>query len=165
MNPPVDTSGFQLAGVPDPEEDAQLAELEAEARDYVLTRPWSKPIGEMLLAFGVSRILALFLVRFEEPIQWGDEEDAELWVIVGDLPPAHFATDDSPNAAEALETYCVFMEDWADRVLDDDDLEGAYPVAAAPTEEHGRMLKSRLEFIRENIIPMIDVGRGGASAH
>lgn len=70
MNPPVDTSGFQLAGVPHPEEDAQLAELEAEARDYVLTRPWSKPIGEMLLAFGVSRILALFLVRFDEPIRW-----------------------------------------------------------------------------------------------
>ena len=105
MNPPVDTSGFQLEGVPDPEEDAQLAELEAEARDYVLTRPWSKSIGEMLLAFGGSRI------------------------------------------------------------LDGDDLEGAYPVAAAPTEEHARMLKSRLEFIRENIIPMIDVGRGGASAH
>ncbi|WP_300574806.1 hypothetical protein [Phenylobacterium sp.] len=165
MNPPVDTSAFQLAGVPDPEEDAQLAELEAEARDYVGTRPWAKPISEMLLAFGVSRILALFLVRFDEPISWEGEEDAELWVIVGDLPPAYFATDDSPNPAEALETYCIFMEDWADRVLNGDDLEGAYPVAADPTEEHARMLKSRLEFIRQSVIPIVDAGRNGASAH
>lgn len=162
MNPPVDTSAFQLAGVPDPEEDAQLAALEAEAREYINTRPWSTPIGEMLLAFGVSRILALFLVRLNSPVQWDGEEDTELWVIVGDLPPAYFATDDSPNPAEALETYCIFMEDWADRVLNGEDLEGAYPIAAPPTEEHARMLKSRLEFIRQSVIPIVDVGRNGA---
>jgi hypothetical protein len=161
MNPPVDTSSFQLAGVPDPEEDAQLAEMEEEARDYVRTRPWSKPIREMLLAFGVSRILALFLVRFDKPIRWEGEEDTELWVIVGDLPPAYFATDDSPNAAEALETYCVFMEDWADRILNGDSLEGAYPIAAAPTQEHARMLKSRIELIRHEIIPTVEVAPAG----
>jgi hypothetical protein len=158
MNLPVDTSSFQLAGVSDPEDDAQLAELEEEARDYVGTRPWSKPIREMLLAFGVGRILALFLVRFGEPIRWEGQEDSELWVIVGDLPPAYFATDDSPNPAEALETYCVFMEDWADRILNGDDLKGAYPIAAAPTAEHARMLKSRIEFIRQEIIPTVEVG-------
>ncbi|WP_395671827.1 hypothetical protein [Phenylobacterium sp.] len=158
MNPPVDTSFFQLAGVPNPEEDSQLAELEEEARDYVRTRPWSKPIREMMLAYGLGRILALFLVRFEEPIRWEGEEDAELWIVVGDLPPAYFGTDDSPNPAEALETYCVFMEDWADRILEGRHLEDAYPIAAAPTEEHARMLKSRIEFIRQEIIPTIEVG-------
>jgi hypothetical protein len=163
MNPPVDTSSFQLAGVPDAEEDARLTEREKEARAYLRSLPWSKPIREMLLAFGMSGILSLFLVRFEEPIRWEGEEDAELWVIVGDLPPAYFTTDDSPNPAEALETYCVFMEDWADRILDGDGLEGAYPVAAAPTEEHARMLKSRLEFIRQEIIPMVDGERPGGS--
>lgn len=76
------------------------------------------------------------------------------WVIVGDLPSAYFATDDSPNPAEALETYCVFMEDWTDRILNGEDLKGAYPIAAAPTEEHARMLKSRIEFIRQEIIPL-----------
>lgn len=161
MNPPVDTSFFQLAGVPDPDEDTRLAVREEEARTYVESFTWSGPIREVLLAFGMSGILSLFLVRFEEPIRWEGEEDAELWVIVGDLPPAYFTTDDSPNPAEALETYCVFMEDWADRILSGDDLEGAYPVAAAPTEEHAGMLKSRLEFIRQEIIPIVGGGASG----
>lgn len=163
MNSPIDTASFQLAGLPDPVEDAQLAQLEQEARDYIGTRPWSKPIREMLLAFGVGRILALFLVRFDEPIKWEGEEDAELWVVVGDLPPAYFTTDDSPNPAEALETYCVFMEDWADRILDGEDLGGAYPIAAAPTKEHALMLKSRLEFIRQELIPTIQIWPSGES--
>lgn len=163
MNPPIDTSSFQLAGVPDPDEDARLAAREKEAQAYVESFTWARPIREVLLAFGMSGILSLFLVRFEEPIRWEGEEDVELWVIVGDLPPAYFTTDDSPNPAEALETYCVFMEDWADRILNGVDLEGAYPVAAAPTEEHARMLKSRLEFIRQEIIPIVDGGAPGGS--
>lgn len=157
MNPPVDTSSFQLAGVPDPEEDARLAVREEEARAYVGSFAWSKPIREVLLAFGMSGILSLFLFRFEEPIRWEGEEDIELWVIVGDLPPAYFATDDSPKPGEALETYCVFMEDWASRILNGEDLTGAYPIAAAPTEEHARMLKSRLEYIRQEIIPIVGI--------
>jgi len=155
VNPSVDTSTFQLEGVPDPEEDARLAQREQEARTYVASFGWSKPILEILLAFGMSGILALFLVRFEEPVRWEGEEDTELWVVLGDLPPAYFATDDSPNPGEALETYCIFMEDWADRILQGEDLTGSYPVAAAPTLEHAQMLKSRIEFIRGEIIPLV----------
>ncbi len=155
MNPPVDTSAFQLEGVPDAEEDALLAQREDEARNYVASFGWSKPIQEILLAFGMSGILALFLVRFDEAVRWEGEEDAELWVVIGDLPPAYFATDDSPNPGEALETYCIFMEDWADRILKGEDLAGSYPVAAAPTVEHAEMLKSRIEFIRGEIIPLV----------
>ena len=151
----VDTSSFQLEGVPDPEEDAQLAEMEAAARRYVRSLPWAKPIKEMLLAFGVGGIVALYLVRFEEPIRWEGEEDLELWVVFGDLPPAYFATDDSPDPAEALETYCSFMEDWADRVVRGEDLTGSYPIAAAPTIEHAEMLKSRINFIRDEVIPLV----------
>lgn len=164
MNPPVDTTGFQLGGVPDAEEDALLLERQQEALTYVGQFPWAKPVTETLLAFGVSRIISLFLLRFDEPISWDNEVDRELWVVVGDLPPAYFATDDSPNATEALETYCVFMEDWADRVLNGEDLRGAYPVSAAPTEEHGAMLKSRVEFIREEIIPLVSATRTAPEA-
>lgn len=159
MNPPVDTTGFQLGGVPEPEEDARLAEMESEARAFLASFPWAKPVEEMLLAFGVSRILSLFLVRFREPIVWEGESDTELWVVVGDLPSAYFATDDSPNAEEALETYAVFMEDWADRILSGESLEGAYPIAAAPTSEHAAMLKSRTAFIRSEIVPLVRAAR------
>lgn len=155
MNPPVDTSSFQLAGEPDPEEDEKLAQREREAREYIARFTGASPIKETLLAFGVSDILALFLVRFEEPIRWDGEEDAEIWVVVGDLPPAHLVTDDCINPPDALETYCVFMEDWADRVLKGEDLEGAYLVTAEPTQEHAEMLKSRIEFIRDEIIPVV----------
>lgn len=79
--------------------------------------------------------------------------------MIGDLPSAYFATDDSPNADEALETYSVFMEDWADRILQGESLEGAYPISAAPTAEHAQMLKSRVAFIRSEIIPLVRTAR------
>ena len=104
MNPPVDTSTFQLQGEPDPEEDAKLAVREGGARNYVASFSWAKPVQETLLAFGVSRILALFLVRFVEPIRWAGEEDKELWVVVGDLPPAYFGTDASPEFTVIIES-------------------------------------------------------------
>jgi hypothetical protein len=112
MPSPVDTSRFQREGVPDPEEDAALHEREMEARRYIASFPWAKPIQDIELAIGFSGIIVLFLVRFAEPIAWPSGEiDEELWVVVGDLPRAWFGTDDSPNSAEALETYCIFMED------------------------------------------------------
>jgi hypothetical protein len=54
---------------------------------------------------------------------------------------------------DGLEFYCGVMEDWADTVLKGGDLSGCYPVSAAPTEEHARMLKSRIAFIREKLMP------------
>jgi hypothetical protein len=43
------------------------------------------------------------------------------------------------------------------------DLADCYPVSAAPTEEHARMLKSRIEFIRKELIPNFSDFIGGVN--
>ena len=46
------------------------------------------------------------------------------------------------------------MEDWAEGVLSGGDVSGCFPIAVEPTEEHARMLLSRLEYIRQEFIPI-----------
>ena len=95
-------------------------------------------------------MIGLFLVRFAEPAGGVDDE---LWVVSGDLPPAYFVTDDAPTPAEALSTYCDLMEDWVEAVLEDGDLDEAFPVEAEPTAENAASLRRRLDFIRQHLIP------------
>lgn len=106
-----------------------------------------------MLAFGVAPILALFLVRFERPRK---PEDAERWVVVGNLPPMHFETDDTPTPALALQLYCAIAQDWADNVLEGRDLSDSYPIEVAPTREHAEMLLGRIDFIRRELIPLAE---------
>lgn len=124
--------------------------MEAEARESIDRDPHTQPITELILAFGVELILALFLVRFVAPRKL---EDAERWVVVGDNPSMHLETDDAPTPAIALRLYCAIAQDWADSILAGDDLDDCYPIAAAETEENARKLLSRIEFIREELLP------------
>ncbi|WP_337185321.1 hypothetical protein [Phenylobacterium sp.] len=134
------------------EEIEGLWALQAEARDFV-ERDSHAPILNLVLAFGVASILALFLVRFERPRK---PEDAERWAVVGDLPPMHFETDDTPTPALALRLYCAIAQDWADNVLEGRDLSESYPIEVAPTREHAEMLLSRIDFIRRELIPLAE---------
>jgi hypothetical protein len=112
---------------------------------------WTPPIAHLVLAFGIAPIVGVFLMRFEPG---GDPRDAERWVVVGDLPPMHFETDDAPTPAIALQLYCAIAEDWADNVLAGRDLSDSYPISVAPTREHAEMLKSRIETLRADFIPL-----------
>jgi len=170
MIPPVDTSLFQLgpeAGLEGADLAAELSDLaasEAAVRDYVTSRAWAPPIKDVLLAYGVGYVLALYLVRFLEPLPDGD---TERWFVVGDLPHMNFETEDAPTPAIALDLYCAIAQDWADRVLADDDLSDSYPIEALATKANAEDLLSRIEFIREKMIPLAEkhgvapVGRDG----
>lgn len=94
----------------------------------------------------------MFLVRFARAV--AGFEDQELWVVVGDLPAAYFVTEDARTAPEALEVYCELMEDWAERVLSGGEVSDCFPIAAEPTDEHARMLLSRLEYVRQEFVPI-----------
>lgn len=74
--------------------------------------------------------------------------------MVGDLPPAYFVVDGCRQPADALEVYCELMEEWADNVMAGADLSASYPVSVEPTTKHAHMLKGRIEFIREKLIPL-----------
>lgn len=134
------------------EEEAEgLKALTDEAWRFVGRYRWTPRIADLVLAFAVAPIAGLFLMRFEPG---GRPEDAERWVVVGDLPSMHFETDDTPTPALALELYCAIAQDWADTVLDGGDLSDCYPVEVAPTREHAEMLKCRIDFIRSELIPL-----------
>lgn len=155
MPPAIDTSGFQalpqISGE-DEEDTGLLKQLAVEAEAYIRSFKWCPPIERMYLAFGVGGIISLFLVRFAGSV--AGFEDRDLWVVVGDLPPAYFVIDLALTAPAALETYCELMEDWAEGVLSGGDVSGCFPIAVEPTEEHARMLLSRLEYIRQEFIPI-----------
>lgn len=150
----VDTSSFPTGRNIDYESEDELRELEAlreEAQRYLATYSWDPPIIELVLAFGVAPIIALFLVR---RAPGGRPEDAERWVAVGDLPSMHFETDDTPTPTLALELYCAIAQDWSDNVLAGRDLSDSYPIPVAPTREHAEMLLGRVDFIRTKLIPL-----------
>jgi hypothetical protein len=159
---PIDITGFQLHPhiVGGDEEDTALIAKEAQrAMRFVQGFRWAPPIERLYLAWGVPGILCLFLVKFGRPIA-GNPDD-ELWVVVGDLPTAYFVTEGNPDPHAALEAYCWLMENWADAVLAGEDLSQQYPVGVEPTEEHAKMLKSRLGFIDEKFLPQSHRWIGG----
>ena len=92
-------------------------------------------------------------MRFEPG---GRPEDAERWVVVGNLPSMHFETDDTPTPALGLQLYCAIAQDWADNVLEGRDLSDSYPIEVAPTPEHAEMLLGRVDFIRKKLIPLTE---------
>ena len=150
----VDTSHFPVGKDIDyesSEEEKAINELTAQAFAFVNSYRWTPPIERLVLAFGVGPLLGLFLMRFEPG---GRPEDRERRVVVGDLPPMHFETDDAPTPSDALRLYCAIAQDWADNVLAERDLSESYPIEVAPTAEHAEMLLSRIDFIRREMVPL-----------
>lgn len=163
VNPPVDTASFQLGVPPDYDDAAELEEEASWLRDladkalaYMSSFSFAPPITDMLMAFGVGEVIGLFLVRFAHAIpgaEEGENEDREVWVVVGDLPSMFFATEPR-NPADALRLYCVIANDWAERVLAGGDLSEAFPIEAAPTRGNAEVLKSRIGAIQKLFIPI-----------
>jgi len=127
-----------------------LKKMAVEATNFLKSHKWCPEIEKIYFGFGIGGIVAVFLFKFSEKNKGTDEF---LWVVVGDLPPAYFVVDCAPNPKEALETYCELMEDWVSAVRNKTSLEDVYPVGVSPTEEYARMLSSRIESLRSDIIP------------
>ena len=127
-----------------------LNKMAVQARNYITSFKWCLPITAMYLADGIGGIIAIFLVEFDGKI---DGTDDRLWVVVGDLPPAYMVVESDDCAREALERYCLLMDDWVNAVRGNGDFGSAYPVSAPRTEEYADMLQSRLDTLRESIIP------------
>jgi hypothetical protein len=150
----IDTSRFPVGKDVDylgGEERAHLAKLTDDARRFVDGWRWDPPVSELVLAFAVAPILGLFLMRFAPG---GRPEDAERWVVVGDLPAMHFETDEARTPARALELCCAIAQDWADGVLTGRDLSDSYPFPIDPTRANAERFLDRVEFIRKRLIPL-----------
>jgi len=128
-----------------------LKEMLEKAINYLESYKWCPEIEKIYFGFGIGKIVAVFLFKFKGKIK--DSDDEFLWVVVGDLPSAYLVIDNAPSPKEALEGYCELMEDWVNAVRNGTSLKDVYPVAASPTEEHARMLSSRINSLRRDIIP------------
>jgi hypothetical protein len=133
----------------DPEEAALLAKRAEEAKSYLLSFKWCKSIEKLWFAGGFAQV-AVFYVEIDS-----DSYDNKLWVIDGDLPPAHLVLDEIPNVREALLSYVYWMREWVSTVKVGQSTKDCIPVNVEPTMEHAQMLESRLDFIEHEYIPSL----------
>jgi hypothetical protein len=137
----------------DADDTRRLRAMAAEAREYITSFKWCLPIKAMFLADGFGEIIAIFLFEFEGMVGGTDDR---LWVVVGDLPSAYMVVEPQDCAREALERYCELMEDWINAVLITHNFDDVFPVDAAESSTNAEDLRSRLGFLRREIIPHIN---------
>ncbi len=119
------------------------------AAQFLRGHSWCVDIRRGSLDIGWEGIVAVFLFEID-PAQ--AEIDSSMWVIVGDLPAAYICND-NPNGASALNAYVKGMQRWIDAVRVGGDVSELMPMNTAPTREHADQLQSRLDFIRNELLP------------
>ena len=120
-----------------------------EAITFMSEKRWCRRVCSLELAWSIAGITGIFFVRIEpsEP-----DVDTELWVVVGDLPPAHLVTDEAPDWRGALEGYIEEMGRWVEAASHGRPVGDLIPVNVAPTRENAKMLKGRLKFLQEHFM-------------
>jgi hypothetical protein len=103
---------------------------------------------------GIGRIFAVFLFEIEPAL---DEVDAEMWVVVGDMPSAIIVPDESPDPLAALKIYVREMREWVTAVRSGDPaaLEACLPISARPTLELAAALEGRMNFLEREVYPYL----------
>jgi hypothetical protein len=148
----IDKSGMIVADQisdDDPIEKSLLIQRAQEARDYLMTFNWCRSIRGQWLAGGFSHVTVF---AFEiDSIRY----DEELWVVVGDLPPAHLVVDDIPDVKEVLLSYVFHMRNWVEAVKSGQSTNHCMPVNVSATIEHASLLESRLNFIEKEYVPSL----------
>jgi hypothetical protein len=135
----------------DEKDSALLNEMLGRAINYLSSQSWCPEITEKYFGFGIGGVVAVFLFRLSKRINGTDEF---LWVIVGDLPSAYLVGDRARDPKSALEVYCELMEGWVEAVMKGDSLNEVYPVNVQPTSQYAEQLRSRIQFLKDKIIPM-----------
>jgi hypothetical protein len=136
----------------DDTETAELKAMHGEARAYLESFRWCPKIARSFFGAGLTGVVAVFLFEFVELVHGTDKW---LWVVVGDLPTVHLVTDKAKDPYSALEVYCEVMDDWVDAVKTGVGLSKVFPVKVPADAKHAEMLATRLELLREEIIPLL----------
>lgn len=136
------------------EESAELLELASEARAFLLAHKWCKEVREGFFDRGFSKV-AVFLFQIDP----APPADPEVWVIVGDLPPAYIDTQTCPNGAAALDGYVGAVREWAEAVLSRQGTHGLIPIVKRgsleplqPSADLAQLLLARMDFIDRELL-------------
>jgi hypothetical protein len=127
----------------------EVRNMALRAQRFLASHRWCAEITEGYLAWALADKCGVFFFRL---IPSRPEVDRELWVIVGDIPPAYIVCDNARTWQEALDAYGVEMMKWVDAVREGQSVEGLIPVNAPATAEYAEMLCTRIEMIREMFV-------------
>jgi hypothetical protein len=130
-------------------QSAEVVELSRRAELFLTKQKWCKAITDSYLGWALSPYIGVFYFQFD-PIT--AQVDKELWVIVGDLPPAYIVCDQAKNWQQALDAYGVEMMNWVQAVREGNDISKVIPVNVEPTLEYADMLESRIHAIWEGFV-------------
>jgi hypothetical protein len=132
--------------------------LAREARDFLLSHRWCLDVRSQHLAWAVAGVIGVFIFRIRPAMP---DVDEDIWVIVGDLPPAYIVRPKRDGWQTALRGYVQEMSRWVRAVRARRPVDNLIPVNTPPTLEYARMLGSRISFIRRHFlsVPGAQLGR------
>ena len=125
-----------------------ILKLSDKAKEFLEDQSWCVKTIRTWYDIGIYDKVGVFLFQIE-PLN--ETVDEFIWVIIGDLPTVYL--DQSVlTGQEALRTYCELMTDWSENILNGKSIADCYPVAASATVENAKLLKSRIEFIKRELL-------------
>lgn len=130
--------------------EVQLAtQLAADAENWLAQFEWVIKTRSTLVGYAIPGVVGVFLIEIDPS---DSSIDRELWVIVGDLPPAYISPDFASTPDEALNCYIAEMQAWVDAVIAGESTDDLIPVDATPDESNARMLQQRLDLLRTRVL-------------
>lgn len=134
------------------EDDLDSARI--EAREYLEFYDWVLSIKGEYLGYGAEGIVYIFLFEIEPG---RPDVPGWIWVIVGDVPPTYIPADDTRTPFEALDGYIGALEDWVDAARQGKSVAKLIPVNVPATPANAEMLDSRLKFLDEKVLPLLQM--------
>jgi hypothetical protein len=139
------------------DDSEELEQYGREATAFLQSHKWCGSIRQKYFDRGWAGILGIFYFKIEPASAAVDDE---VWVVVGDLPPAYIDVKHCTNGAQALYSYVAAMREWVHQVKRGESVGEQIPVyyrfsrtEIEPTPEFADMLESRLKFVEEQIMP------------
>ena len=129
----------------------EVLERHIVAHDYLIGFKWCDAIKNAYLYYNLGATLCVFLFDIENN-QARDEADNHLWVITGDLPNMYLDTESVKSLKDVLDVYADLSEDWADAILAKRSVEDCFPFDEKPSIKLAKLLKKRVDFIRNTLI-------------
>lgn len=127
----------------------EMETMRQEAKDFLEFYDWCGDILETYIGMLYLGVVGVFLFKIASTRK---DVDEWIWVIVGDLPPAYLTVDECPNPATALDGYVGAMLEWVEVARNGNSVADLIPVNVPATKENADILKTRLNFLDENIL-------------
>jgi len=136
----------------DNEDTLLLKGMAEDALRFVRSRSWCLATHRHFFVDGVAGIVAICL--FEVTIR-GYSGNQWIWAFTGDIPRAYMLVESYRTPYAALTCYIDGLEAWAKEAQHGRTSPHLIPVNVPPTPEYAAMAFSRVETLRNHILPNI----------